>query len=114
MKSTTIGGKLLYVVGDFFSYGGEVGGKLKASYTGPEAHAWLSAAFMENAPEDYDSLSNHPDPSVRLLVVRNLESLDNLLNDSDHTVKRAATLASAATGNYHLFESQRGMLWNVA
>lgn len=90
MKQANINGDQLIVVGQFFALNDTQGCRLKTAYAGQENQQWLDEAFSENTQEDFAELAKHPDPNVRLLVVRNLEQLDELSSDDDPMVKSRA------------------------
>lgn len=90
MKRATIDNNDIIVVGNYFAINGTIYSSLGISYQGQEASAWLSEAFEENSEENWGQLRDSNDITVRRLAIRNLESIEELLDDESVVVSREA------------------------
>lgn len=95
MKLVIINNSEVIVVGNFYAIDGDIKPRLNAAYAGTSFTGYLREAFKTNIPEDYESLKSHENPTVRFLVLRNLECIDSFLADKDIGISKRARLISA-------------------
>lgn len=106
MLKEQIGDATVYVVGNHYAIEDKLYPRISASYAGEEYSDFLQEAFTKNTNEDYDALTNHSDPTVRLLVMENVEGFDALLDDPVERIATRARLLQALhnplTGDFAL------------
>lgn len=110
MQMTHIDNMDVIVVGDFFLIGEMIHPRLCQAYINGPIGDWIDQALEVNPPESYDTLKQHPDPRVRLLVARNLRHLEALSYDRDLAVSNLAKRFNAIICSPSEVEEMRRMV----
>lgn len=105
MKRATIDNNDIVVVGNYFAINGVIYNSLGVGFHGQETNAWLSEAFSKNCEENWGQLRDSDDEIVRLLALRNLEGVEDMLDDKSNAVCREALFTYQHTAPVSDYES---------